>query len=863
MKRIVLAYVVFAVSGVAGLGYQMAWTRALSLGLGHEMPSLLAIVSAFFGGLALGAWQLDRRIARSPAPHRIYAALELAIGVWGVVTALLLDEINALALDLQGPQPGSLRQFAVCFLVPFVALLPATTAMGATLAAMERTVVAIAGRSRVLAGVYAANTAGAVVGTLAGAYVLAPVLGYRTTLLALGAVNVTCALAALALGPLPAGGAPAAATATQGPTRLRSRILAVLLVTGLLGIGVELVAVRVLAQVFEATVYSFAAALAVYLLGTAAGAAIYQAAGARRPPASLDAPLLVGLAMACLASLWALAQAMEIYRAARLALGDTPGAVLLSEAAVAAAALGLPTLFMGAVFSHFAQQAQDTRGGTGIALSVNTLGAAVAPMLIGAGTLPIVGAHASLLFITGAYATLGLALAPTRQRRRLFLPALGVVLLGLPADLRIVTLRPHDAILDHREGVLAAVAVVASGAERNLRVDNRFQMGGTGPEALRLQRRQAHLPLLLHPAPRKALFLGVASGATVGAALAHPGLGIDAAEIIPEVLQVLALFEPENGAPHRSERVRLHAADARRFVRGIDRRYDVIVSDLFHPGRDGAGALYTVEHFRAVRSRLAPQGVFWQWLPLYQLDEDNLRLITRSFLAAFPNAVAFLADANPRFPALALVGTELPLRFARGSLTERMGDRGLAGALRAADLDSEARLLGNLLFDRPELAAYAGEGALNTDDRPLVIYRAPRFTALRGEPPHGRLLPLLARAQSMPADALIEGGCGTDAHAYCHRLRAYASARDRHVLAVIEHGAKGAEAAVPGYLASLRAHPEFTPSRNALLRIALARAATAPAAAGELVRSIVEARPDDMEARALLDRIESGSGPKR
>jgi len=857
-----LAYTIFLLSGIAGLGYQMAWTRALALGLGHEMPALLAIVSAFFGGLALGAWALDRRIASSPAPHRIYAALELLIGGWAVVTALLLGEINTLALDLQGTQPGALRQFVACFTVPFLALLPATTAMGATLAAMDRTMHLLTQRPGRLAGVYAANTAGAVAGTLLGTYLLAPALGYRGTLLALAAVNAACAAVALALRPaqMPRWSVP---TASHTPPAAPSRsVRRVLFVTGLLGIGVEVVAVRVLAQVFEATVYSFAAALSVYLLGTAFGAAIYQSLRGGRHGPGIGPGLLLGLAASCVATLWTLAHAMEIYRAARLWLGDSPAGVLGAEAAVAAAVLALPTMLMGATFCHFAQRMRGPRGGIGMALAVNTTGAALAPLVFGAALLPTVGAHAALACTAAGYAALGLALLPPGRRWRLA-PVLLLPLVALPADLRIVTLRPGEAVLDHREGAMASVSVVASARERNLRVDNRFQMGGTGPEALRLQRRQAHLPLLLHRAPDTALFLGVASGVTVGAALAHSELAVDAAEIVPEVLSALALFEPENGAPQRHPRARLHAADARRFVRGIDRRYDVIVSDLFHPGRDGAGALYTVEHFRAVRARLAPGGTFWQWLPLYQLDLDGLALITRSFLAAFPQATAFLVDANARFPALALVGTEHPLRLEPAAMNDRLRDQALRGTLRAIGLGAEVDVLGMALFDRADLVALAGTGPLNTDDRPLMIYRAPRFSALRGQPSHGRLLPLLDRAGSWRPQTLLAEDCDADKRDLCARVLAYTTARDRFLRASVDHITRGREAAVAGYLVSLRASGEFEPPRNALLRIAMGRAQTDPAAALDIVQAVVQARPDDLEARALRDRLLPTSPPAR
>ncbi|MEY2410707.1 MAG: spermidine synthase, partial [Verrucomicrobiota bacterium] len=159
----------FGLSGAAALGLQQIWTRMFATGLGHEVPALLAVITAFLGGMALGAWMLDRRIAASPEPHRWFQRLQVVIALWTVAGTCLIPQVNQLAIAWIGPEASALRQGLVSFLVPFLTLLPATAAMGATLPAMEHWLAAIAGNERALANVYAWNTAGAVVGTLATA----------------------------------------------------------------------------------------------------------------------------------------------------------------------------------------------------------------------------------------------------------------------------------------------------------------------------------------------------------------------------------------------------------------------------------------------------------------------------------------------------------------------------------------------------------------------------------------------------------------------------------------------------------------------------------------------------------------------
>jgi len=133
-----LAVALFLLSGVAGLGYQVAWTRMLAVGLGHEMPSLVAVVAAFLAGLALGGLLLDGPVSRSRRPGRWFAGCELVVAAWAVAVAFAAPGLNDLAHRLLGADPAPVHQWAVAFGLPFVALLPATVAMGATLPAMGR-----------------------------------------------------------------------------------------------------------------------------------------------------------------------------------------------------------------------------------------------------------------------------------------------------------------------------------------------------------------------------------------------------------------------------------------------------------------------------------------------------------------------------------------------------------------------------------------------------------------------------------------------------------------------------------------------------------------------------------------------------
>ena len=873
------ALALMAVSGFAGLGYQIIWTQQASVWLGHESAAVLAVVAAFFGGLALGALALGPSIERSRRPLRWYLGCELLIAVWGILLGLLIGPAGSYLMATTGVQPTPVWQWSVAFLGLLVLLLPATAAMGATLPAMERLFAPLLGSQRSIAALYAANTAGAVLGVLASAFWLVPELGLAHSAALCIALNLLCAGLALVAFSEAAAGAAGAAGAAMSPaspaapaapdpqhhTRSRTQppllpptgavsarrtALARLAMSGLLGIGYEVLVVRVLSQVSEDTVYTFAALLAVYLVGTAAGAAAYQRWRVGREP--WLAERLPGLlAMACLlgsASLWA---AEELKAAALGGLGASMAAAVSAEALLAVAAFGLPTLLMGAMFSQLSAAASTAGISFGRALGINTLGAAAAPVLFGVVLTPLLGPKTALLLIPLGY--LALAAAGNWRKPQFWLPAglAAAAALWAPA-LAFVDLPEGARLVSYQEGALAAVSVVedAQGVSR-LRINNRQQEGSSS--SLLFDARQAMLPLLLHPAPQRALFLGLGTGMTASAAAEDPGLQVDAVELLPEVISASRHFTPTfaQGQPH--PRLHLLAADARRFVRTTAQHYDLIVADNFHPARSGSGALYTVQHFEAVRNRLAPGGLFCQWLPLHQLDLDTLRSIVASFLLAYPEGQALLANNSLATPVLGLIGGAGALRFDPAVVANRLAHSQPAGSPARFGLQDEYALLGSFVAGPASLRRFAGAAVANTDDRPVVTYSAPRITYAPDSRASDRLVALL-RALTVTPDDVLAPRVEAD---WAQRLAAYGAARQhfieagRTVKPTTDVQQMLAQVQAP-LLATLALSPDFRPAYDPLLGMAGALARSDAAAARVLLSALVQVQPARPEASLAL-----------
>ncbi len=836
-------------SGLAGLGYQVVWTQQCALWLGHEAAAVLAVVTAFFGGLAVGALALGPRIERSRRPAHWYAACEAAIALWSIVPALLLEPFSSAVLGLTGAQPGPVWQWAVAFVGTFVLLLPATAAMGATLPAMARMIDQLGRQGGSIGALYAGNTLGAVVGVLAAAFWLVPAIGLARTAFVCAALNLACAGLAMVLFPASALGRRPVPSAGARHALMR------LAATGLLGIGYEILVVRVISQVTENTVYTFAILLAVYLVGTTLGAASYARwLAGRREADTLRDRLLFTLALACLigtCSLWA---AETLRDAALHALGPGMANALGAEALLALAAFALPTVVMGALFSHLATQARDAGIGFGRALGVNTAGAAAAPLLFGVLLVPRLGPKLTLLMIAAGYLLLASRRALAKPTAWATAGAALALAVGAP-PLVFIQVPEGGKVVSYREGAMAAVSVVedADGVSR-LRIDNRQQEGSSA--SLLADARQALLPLLLQPAPRRALFLGLGTGVTASAAAADPALQVDAVELLPEVIEASAHFTQafEGGVPN--PRLHLIAADARRFVRSGSTPYDLIVSDNFHPARSGSGSLYTVEHFEAVKARLAPDGVFCQWLPLHQLDLGTLRSIVRSFTAVYPGASAMLATNSLETPVLGLVARADAGRFDLRALRERLATTTLPQRLAEFGIADDFALLGGFVAGPRALARFADRASLNTDDRPVVAYTAPQITYAPDSLPRDRLLALLGELSVDPAE-IVDAGPETT---WPPRLAAYWRARDRFIAtghsvrATNDVNAMLAQVRAP-LLAVLRISPEFRPAYDPLLRMATALGRSDPPAATALLNELMHAQPARPEAAQALQRL--------
>lgn len=688
--------------------------------------------------------------------RRLYVLLELGLAACGLLFVPASDLLERF-YDAIGPADWPVGQALLVKGVASVALLLIPSlAMGGTLPVLVRLVVSESHRfAGQLGWLYGLNTLGGALGALGAVFLLIPRLGIPGACVAAAVANL---LAAALVAFHRKGDAPAPALAKGAPPsnpdpsrRLPAPLLlSAAALSGFLSVGLEVLWTRALASRFLSTIYSFALILFVYLLSLGLGSILLALARKRdwiRP--STLAIVMAGSGFAGLVSI----HLLGLVPPSGVAGATVPasfGAAQSRELGYALLIIVGPALLFGlnfpliAALSHKRTDRIGSEVG-GIYLA-NTVGSVVAPLLIGFLVLPWIGLRTSLISLGlaalfFAYAFLIPRATEKAARRRTYsvLLLLGGVLAvaTLPGDVRVWRQKASEQLVEYREGVSASVAVVQEpDGDLVLKVNNHYKLGSVATQFA--QGRQGLIPLLLRPQTERVLFLGVGTGGSAGPVAALGSVAVDALEILPDLRDFLPYFYEVNHyllerAIERPD-IRLLWADARHYVRTTTHRYDCVIGDLFIPWRAGEGSMYYLEHFEGVRDTLSPEGVFVQWIPLYQMNLEELRTVVATFCQAFPAASLWWLYFNLDQPVVGLVGGREPIAPSVGAMEELLQGGDAPDLFSESGLTHPEEVLGSWIAGRSELLEFSSGAPLETRNHPRIEFRAPRgFFQPRGE----------------------------------------------------------------------------------------------------------------------------------
>jgi spermidine synthase len=540
-------------------------------------------------------------------------------------------------------------------------------------------------------------------------------------------------------------------------------------VSGFCALGYEVLWTRVLGIVIGASVYGFTTMLMAFLSGIALGSAAYggwlrRRGGPEAEGTATRAVVAFGLVQVAIgASAFVVTVLLRdlpshaLFLQGRLA-GPAGGSFAARQAAgflVAFSWMLVPAFFMGLAFPLAGRvRAERTRTvgrAVGETLAWNTVGAILGSAASGYVLVYAFGIERSLQLLSLVNAGLGvLVVVSVRGRRVLtwgtataaFAAAVALAAAGdsLRAwDPRLLAVfqanrqdkfgsreKTRDAlrntdVLHYAEGVHAIVSSIkVKGGTQSFVTNGRVEATDNARD-LACQLALGHLPMLLHRRPERVFVLGAGSGTTLGATSVHPGVKrITLAEIEPRVLGVARTFARWNHGVLDDPRLRVVENDGRNHLLTTTERFDVITADPVHPWFGGAGYLYTTEYFDLAADRLAQGGVMCQWLPIYELTEENLRSIVRTFQRSFAHVLVWMTyyDAH-------LVGSRSPIVIDEEDLARRIAEPRVLADLRHVEMGSAADLLSHFVMGSAGAAAYGRGGVLNTDDNLYLEFSAP------------------------------------------------------------------------------------------------------------------------------------------
>ncbi|MCO4745552.1 MAG: hypothetical protein KC912_12240 [Proteobacteria bacterium] len=690
-------------SGAASLSYEVVWLRRLGLLLGGTQIAASVTLAAFMGGLALGGL-LSERIGRGGPTQALktYVALEAFAALWAVCFPIGFGVVANLAPQYAG----------VGFVGAWVLLLPPATALGATWPILARTL-----PNRGAAGLYAANTTGALLGVALATFVLLPALGVRGTELAAALLGGLAAAAAWSMAR--EGTREWVVEALEPEVEPVDVLPPVWMLTGAAAaagcgaMGLELVWMRLSGVALGSSVQMVGIVLSTFLASVASGAWL-----GRRYPANPVQGLGVTLvAMGLLALGGALLWGQLPFAVAWTYSVVGPEGMLPASALLAALAMfGAPvasgmawSLSVRCLGERLPEQA-------GRLYSANTLGSIVGSLAGGLLVVPLLEMTGAVAFFAALPTVAG---AIVLRRPWVVLPAVALFAAVPSWDAKLFAVGVHLRVSDfedpsreavdsfaregwelvyYDQGLTAAVAVGRSTRTGNVWLSVNGKVDASTGDDMPTQELSGILPVRMAERSERVLVVGLASGVTAGRVLDEPGVReLTVVEIEPSIVEASHFFDHVNGEPLNDPRTTLLIDDARAVLQRPGPLFDVIVSEPSNPWITGVSNLFTQEYWTLARARLADDGVFCQWVQLYGMGPDELRGLVRTFTTVFPDAYVF----EP------IEGSDLLL---------------IGGSPRLSD----ALPLQPVLHPA-QLQALGGAGWLNTDDRPRVEFRAPRY----------------------------------------------------------------------------------------------------------------------------------------
>lgn len=742
----------FILSGFCGLVYQVVWSRMLTLVLGVTVYAVSMVLVTFMSGLSIGSFLFGRIIDKKYSPLIVYAFLEAGIGIYGLIFPVLFNYMKDFYFVsfpmLKVPWMSVSFRLILCFLL----MLPPTILMGGTVPIISKFVVdrkSIIGRW--VSILYSANTFGAVIGSFAAGFILIQTFGIKQTLYFSAFLNLFIAFTIFiyrnalkdekvinSLGE--------DMTLIDNNVKMDSSatlLLIVLVVSGFSTFAYEVLWTRVLMMFLGHTVHAFAAVLTFFLLGITIGALfIGRIIDNRRNPVRLLGFLQISVGIIAIICI-IVSKSVFAFIDADGFLGAylNPTYKIISRFIISSLVMFPLTLLIGMVFplatraivKHLKRIGKDV----GMAYSINTIGAILGSLIAGFLIIPVLGVKRGIFFVALINVVIGGILAtkemPHRNRFKIGAVAFalcssvlfGIGLLDKPMQIlpRFFYNSGDFKVLYHEEDITGTVTVIEksqSVATTYLVIDGIITMSSASP----YEKRLCHLPLFIHPNPKKILIIGLGGGYTLEEALKYDVSEIDCVEISGGVVRALEYFPHENKYLLNDPRVNLIMDDGRHYLQVTREKYDIIISDVYLSILNGSSIFETKEFFFSVSRLLNENGIFAMTLgPIGKYLKSQLKTV----LTEFPDVAIWHYDNES---IVTLLACKNQWKIDRSLSSERIVKKNHKGGLKEIGLDTLESLITGFVMDTEAAINYVKGTRVSTDDHPYSDFMAIRIITL-------------------------------------------------------------------------------------------------------------------------------------
>jgi len=745
----ILLITIFLFSGIAGLTYQLIWLRQLHLIFGVTSFALATVLAAFMAGLALGSYYLGRLADRVSNPLRLYALLEIGIGVYALFIPLLFRGLDNLYILIgQSASYSSLLLDIFRFIGAFVIILIPSTFMGGTLPLVSKYY--IAHRDELgykVSLLYGINTLGATVGTFITGFFLLKEFGVQFTTYLAVIINFLVGVSAWALTCFSAAATEKetaereprqASTASAGSPFLRKIILVAIGISGFASLCYEVLWGRALIYFLGLTTYAYTTMLTAFLIGIALGSfLILKFADRLKNPLLLLAllELTIGIfafvLLPLIHSFYPLSQTISAWFG-QSGWWSTVGVRFL----IALILMLPPTSCMGATLplaiKYYTKNIAVMGRDLGAIYAVNTIGSILGSLVAGFILVPLAGVRLGIAIVVAINILIALLLFVTNpaipiKRQRVFSGTGLMVLVALffladnrpmiLSSVEFTGLQKRYNLLYVNENSEASIAVLEDrvNGERELNI-NGESTAFTIYQDMQVHKLLGHLPSLLHKAPQNFLVVGFGFGSTAYASTLYPNAQVDCIEILPEEIETAPFFLPQNHGVVDFSNFNLIIGDGRDYIKLTDKKYDIISFNAIHPKI--SPNLYTRDFYELCKNILSDDGIIIAWMPPNAITETEFKSLANTFGQVFVHSSLWYV--NPSH--FLIMGTPSPLKIDMQLLRHWLKYPAIRADLGETSYDNPYEILSNFVATEQDLYSYAAASPINTDDHPQIEF---------------------------------------------------------------------------------------------------------------------------------------------